>query len=521
MHPKHIKKLHRLRGIEKKSFHPLQHHIHRKHNISKKTIFYMKEYGPHTNVSRTIIRESIKILVLASVISAIGGFALENVREKVVLFTPLLVMLPVLNGMTGNYGIIISSKFSTMLHEGKVNGHELLGKCLIRLMGQVMLIATITASLSTAASLAISGYTMTGSVAALKMFFIVIADALLLISILFAVSIIAGPRAALLAVSGIAISMLSAAAFAVFILNWSFINGLLLGAIVGGTSSSIVMPIVNRLKTNDKISTMLSLESVFTDAFVVVMGITLLQLMTTVPNGNEATILAGGIASQFSIGIFIGMVSGVVWLSALKVIQGQLYDDITTLATVLLLFAIVEMLGGNGAIFALTFGLILGNGKEIARMLKIKQNVEAGSIMKKFHSQISFFIRTFFFVYLGLIISFGNAAFFAFGVVLAFILLGGRYLAALLACHGNPLFSTNIKTITFMLPRGLAAAIMAQLVATSGIPGSDVYSDIIIGVIVTTVLIASFGIMFLENKNSGISDMPREKIQRNPDPRSS
>lgn len=322
------------------------------------------------------------------------------------------------------------------------------------------------------------------------------------------------PRAALLAVLGIAISMLSTAALAVIILNWSFINGMLLGAIVGGTSSSIVMPIVSRLKTSDKISTMLSLESVFTDAFVVVMGITLLQLMTSVPNGNEASILAGGIASQFSIGIFIGMVSGVIWLSALKVIQGQLYDDITTLATVFLLFAIVEMLGGNGAIFALTFGLILGNGKEIARMLKIKQNVEAGSIMKKFHSQISFFIRTFFFVYLGLIISFGNAMFFAFGVVLAFILLAGRYLAAFVTCHGNPLFATNIKTIALMLPRGLAAAIMAQLVATSGIPGADVYSDIIIGVIVTTVLIASFGIMFFERGAGAVSGSSPEKNSR-------
>lgn len=192
LHPKHMKKLTRLRKVEKKKFHPLQHHIHKKHNISKKTIFYMKEYGPHTNVARTILKESVKILIFASVISSLGGLALEGIRESLVSAVPLLIMLPVLNGMIGNYGIVISSKMSTMLHEGKVSGHGFLGKNLIRLLGQIMLIAAITSSAGTAASLAISGYATAGSHFALKIFLIVMADALILISVLFAVSVFTG-----------------------------------------------------------------------------------------------------------------------------------------------------------------------------------------------------------------------------------------------------------------------------------------------------------------------------------------
>lgn len=63
------------------------------------------------------------------------------------------------------------------------------------------------------------------------------------------------PRATLLAFSGMFISMVLTAAFAFFFLKWNFINGLLLGAIVGGSSSSIVMPLISRMRVHEKIST--------------------------------------------------------------------------------------------------------------------------------------------------------------------------------------------------------------------------------------------------------------------------
>jgi len=52
-----IKQLEILRKIKRHKYHPLVHKLHRKHNISKKTLFYVKEYGPHTNVPKTIIKE--------------------------------------------------------------------------------------------------------------------------------------------------------------------------------------------------------------------------------------------------------------------------------------------------------------------------------------------------------------------------------------------------------------------------------------------------------------------------------
>ena len=75
------KDLNKLTLIKRKSHHPLVHEIREKHNISKKTLLYVKEYGPHSNVPKTIVKESIKILLFASILSSVGGFALENIKE--------------------------------------------------------------------------------------------------------------------------------------------------------------------------------------------------------------------------------------------------------------------------------------------------------------------------------------------------------------------------------------------------------------------------------------------------------
>ena len=186
----HARRLHRLRKIPKSRFHPLQHRIHCSHNISKRTIFYMKEYGPRTNVSWTIIRESIRILVMASLISSLGGLALESIKPLIVALVPIIILLPVLNDMIGDYGAIISSKFSTMLHEGKVSSRNILSAELAKLLSQIMVIASVTSLAGALVALAISGYNDVWL--SLKIIAIAMTDVLMLVGIISAVAVAAG-----------------------------------------------------------------------------------------------------------------------------------------------------------------------------------------------------------------------------------------------------------------------------------------------------------------------------------------
>lgn len=323
------------------------------------------------------------------------------------------------------------------------------------------------------------------------------------------------PKASLLTFLGFFVSVVFTASFTYFILGWDILNGLLLGAVLGGISSSVVIPLISRLKVSEKVSTILSLESAFTDTLVIVFGLTILQLITS-PLSGSVYEAGNKIAGAFSIAVVIGILSGVFWLKVLKFIKKEIYDDILTLAVVLLIYSITETLGGNGAIFALTFGLVLGNGIRIFRVIGIKERIEASKVMKKFHSQMSFFIRTFFFVFIGLIFAVNSYIPLYFGIAITIILLAGRYLSVLIISYRDKILESNRVVMSVVMGRGLAAAVLAEVVRTSSIAGSDIFSDIVIVVIISSVIISTLGVSIIGRKmkrcDSDLNKVEKKKI---------
>ena len=189
-----ITHLETLRKVERKRYHPLIHKIHKKHKISKKTLLYIKEYSPKSHVLGNIMRESIGILLFSSVISLVGGLALENIRDTFISLVPLIILFPVLNDMIGDYGIIISSRFTTLLYMGKVKGKWYKNLLLKRLFCQIFIIAIITTIISAIISLIVSnqqGFSLNFEIA-YKIFIISIVDVVLLVSILFIILIYCG-----------------------------------------------------------------------------------------------------------------------------------------------------------------------------------------------------------------------------------------------------------------------------------------------------------------------------------------
>ncbi len=187
------KHLERLRKTTRRRYHPLIHRIHKKHKISKKTLFYVKEYGPHSNVSKTIIKESIRILLFVSLVSSLGGITMENIKGLFISIVPLVILLPILNGSIGNYGTIFSSRFSTILYEGKFKtgaGRKELRELFI----QIVIIAVMSVIISSLAAIIISIFSghPVSNVIALKILLISISIILLMILLLFLISILAG-----------------------------------------------------------------------------------------------------------------------------------------------------------------------------------------------------------------------------------------------------------------------------------------------------------------------------------------
>ena len=322
------------------------------------------------------------------------------------------------------------------------------------------------------------------------------------------------PRAIALALLGMAASMAAATAFIYYVLDWEFLNSLLLGAIVGGTSPAIVMPLIGRAKVPAGISSLLHIESAINGALVIVVALVILEVMTVGTTGDIGPAIAKAVGMRFLIGLGIGGAAGFAWLWVLTFIEGELYDDILTLAVLFLLYLAVESLQGSGAIFAIVFGLILGNGMDFARFMRTKRTMEIHNTMMAFHSQIYFIVKTLFFAYLGLMMAFDDLNVVVPSIILSLVLLAVRFTVVPVISAGNKRLLANTGILGTMLPRGLSTAVVAEIVASSAVPDARLYPEIVIVVIATTVIISAIGIPVFTRKSPGKSREAVEEIGR-------
>ncbi|MCD6476749.1 MAG: cation:proton antiporter [Candidatus Aenigmarchaeota archaeon] len=299
-------------------------------------------------------------------------------------------------------------------------------------------------------------------------------------------------RSTILSILGIILSMGVIGIVSVTLFGFNWINGLLLGAIVGGTSSPIVITIMSELKIRENVKTILSLESILTDPICIVTSIALLDIITTQQTSN----ILNTIISSFSIGIVLGLLFGLAWLLVLDKLKRLPFDYMLTVAILFLSYVTIESLGGSGAIGMLFFGLTLANGPLFTRFLKFKKGISMRPFIKDFHKEISFFIRSFFFVYLGLIATI-NVTYVLYGIALTVILLVLRLVVIEIMSYKQRFTSIEKNIMRIMTPKGLAAAVLAQMTIQFAIPNAEFISNVVFVIILVSVIYSSIAIKFI------------------------
>lgn len=298
------------------------------------------------------------------------------------------------------------------------------------------------------------------------------------------------PRAIVLAVGGFVLSVIAVALFARFFLGWRLLQGVLLGSILGGSSSVVVIAIVRRLGLSEKCSTTLILEASITDILCIVGALALLEIMTTSIPPIQA--LAIEVTAKFTIGIVLGGLVGFVWLNVLPRLSREPYKYMVTLASVFLTYFVSESLGGSGAISALVFGLMLANSEWVLSFFKRPGIAATDESFRTLEAEIFFLVKAFFFVYLGLIVAFPTLNLVTLAFAIAIILLGVRSLAVLASTVGSELAKEK-GAMTVIYGRGLAAGILAVLPSQFGIPNAGTYTSITLLAIVFTAIVTSAG----------------------------
>ncbi len=293
----------------------------------------------------------------------------------------------------------------------------------------------------------------------------------------------------ILVIVGFAVSVGIVGSFAHYGLGWEWIDSILLGSIVGGSSSIIVFGLVKKLHISEEAKSMLNFESALTDIFAVIVAFVLFE---AVLSGEFSLDLLGvTIGKAVMVGLVLGFGVGIPWMFIISKLKNAQHSYMLTIGMLFMLFFLATSFGESGALTALVFGLMLGKKNYFTRVLKIKFPEDL--IDDSLHNQVTFLVRAFFFVFVGLLASFAQIEYVIFGVIAAIAIYIGRIIITK-SVLVRGFSKLDIKVTSVMIPRGLAAAVLATFPLSMGLPNADAYPQIIFFVVITSVIITTIGL---------------------------
>ena len=246
------------------------------------------------------------------------------------------------------------------------------------------------------------------------------------------------------------------------LLHMAWVDAALLGAVLGSTSAAVVLPAIEQISAPEPIKITLTLESSLGEIIAVLTVGTLINL----GSGDQSLVqgLITGFGHHILIDVAIGVAVGVIWSRLWPLVAGQHFSNALNLGTVLGVFAIGRYFGGSGLLAELVFGLTLANMPRTPRM------VRQGERMLAFHSELTFLVRSFFFVLLGIMAQLVSRAYTIPIIAILVSLVVARWLAVRATRWSIRDVNTNDTELLFlMFPRGLITAVLAlQVLAAKG-----------------------------------------------------
>ena len=221
---------------------------------------------------------------------------------------------------------------------------------------------------------------------------------------------------------------------------------------------------------------------------------------------------------KFLVGGVAGFAAGVAWLFVLERLKNQPLSYMITVAALFMIAALVELapISSSGAVAALAFGLAMGNRRFVKkRLTSLSLTTLSDEHIHYFHSEITFFVRTFFFVYLGLSFRFASltAEHLVVGMFVISLTVLSRRLTANVASRAGELGSAEELAVFALMPRGLAAAVLATLPAVQ-LAGLDVWNDDLGVLFLNTTLIVILGTTVLATVFSFMTERRIDRKQR-------
>ncbi len=294
-------------------------------------------------------------------------------------------------------------------------------------------------------------------------------------------------------------TMAVVAGFVIWLTDLELLPAFILGAIVGSTSETVVIPLVRQLRIREETQTLLSVESSVNDVLSIVITLALVQAYTL--GEFEIASVSGDLIASFLVALVFGIIGALIWSILLNRIHAIKNAIFTTPAFVFVIFGVVETLGFSGAIAALAFGVTIGNIETIRfpifKTLTAKEPVGLNETEKVFFSEVAFLLKTFFFVYLGISLELISGWLIVVGLVLTVVAFFLRIPAVKLSVKKS-IAPKDASAMAIMVPKGLAAVVLASIPLQQGVIGGEMIKNITYGVVLFSIVITSFLVLLLE-----------------------
>ena len=309
-----------------------------------------------------------------------------------------------------------------------------------------------------------------------------------------------------IAVFNFAISVLVIAGV-LTVLNFGLLEAAMVGFCLGGVSSAFSIPVLKKIEPRKHLYSILTLEAALTDVLAIVLSLTMIELKHS--NVLLVKNVLSEIASLFAIAGMIGICAGFLWIFLEQKFVDKDKYYMVTVAYVFLVYLLTEFLGGNGAIAALFLGIVLANSKILMELLsrirRKRGSKDKGSqdgiepvVTKRermFYDEVSFFLKTFFFVYIGLLLNIRNTRAVVLGICIAVALMLFRNLSSLLTRSYE---KKDRMLVNSLFARGIASAIIILIAARRGLTSESLLFDTVYIVITATIVLSSIRLYFYD-----------------------
>ncbi len=281
---------------------------------------------------------------------------------------------------------------------------------------------------------------------------------------------------------GVAITAGLVGLFARTILGMSWLEGLLIGAIVSSTDAAAVFAVMRSrfVSLKGPLKPLLELESGSNDPMAVFLTLGFISLITG--GSSSVTDLLPMFVRQMVLGGAIGFGVGklmVILVNRLRLEYDGLYP-VLTLSLVLLTYSGSTWLGGNGFLAVYLAGLMMGNSDFIRKR----------SLMR-FHDGVAWLMQIAMFLTLGLqvfpsqLIPVAGS-----GLLLAlFLMVCARPLAVFVTLAFTSLSMREKTMVAWVGLRGAVPIILATFPLLAGIPQATMMFNLVFFIVLTSVLL--------------------------------